>query len=173
MELCSAICHSLYLVSKALHVRRSAHEAVSHLFCNMEEASDYIHRACQCPIILMILSVFEGTAQSTKWARYKGIICQKKLLWQFYSIYRTAPNSFPSPKPTKTHQPKHPTRNRNRLSKSHALLDLGNGESRVQALGASPAAVQNGVATVQAHAVVESVHALGGLLVTGVGDPAV
>ena len=61
----------------------------------------------------------------------------------------------------------------NHLSESHALLDLGNGESRVEALGAGPAAVQNGVATVQAHAVVEAVHALGSPLVTGVGDPAV
>jgi hypothetical protein len=60
-----------------------------------------------------------------------------------------------------------------RLSESHALLDLGNGKSRVQALGASPAAVEDGVATVQAHAVVEAVHTLGSLLVTRVGDPAV
>lgn len=60
-----------------------------------------------------------------------------------------------------------------RLSEGHALLDLGNGESRVETLGAGPAAVQNGVATVQAHAVVEAVHALGGPLVTRVGDPAV
>lgn len=60
-----------------------------------------------------------------------------------------------------------------RLSEGHALLDLGNGESRVEALGAGPAAVQDSVATVQAHAVVEAVHPLGGPLVTGVGDPAV
>jgi hypothetical protein len=53
------------------------------------------------------------------------------------------------------------------------LLDLGDGESRVEALRASPAAVQDSVATVQAHAVVEAVHALGGLLVTRVGNPAV
>jgi hypothetical protein len=59
------------------------------------------------------------------------------------------------------------------LSESHALLDLGDGESRVEALRASPAAVQDSVATVQAHAVVEAVHALGGLLVTRVGNPAV
>jgi hypothetical protein len=59
------------------------------------------------------------------------------------------------------------------LSEGHALLDLGDGESRVKALGAGPAAVQDSVATVQAHAVVEAVHALCGLLVTRVGDPAV
>jgi hypothetical protein len=60
-----------------------------------------------------------------------------------------------------------------RLSERHALLDLSNGQSRVQALGASPAAVQDGVATVQAHAVVEAVHTLSSFLVTRVGDPAV
>ena len=59
------------------------------------------------------------------------------------------------------------------LSESHALLDLGNGESRVQTLGACPGAVENGVAAVDGHAVVESVLALLRLLVTGVGDPAV
>ena len=60
-----------------------------------------------------------------------------------------------------------------RSSESHALLDLGDGKSRVEALGASPAAVEDSVATVQAHAVVEAVHALGGPLVTGISDPAV
>jgi hypothetical protein len=51
------------------------------------------------------------------------------------------------------------------------LLDLGNGATRVQALGASPRAVENSVATVDAHAVVESGLALEGLLVTGIGQP--
>jgi len=60
-----------------------------------------------------------------------------------------------------------------RLCKSHALLDLSNRQRRVQPLGAGPAAVQDGVATVQAHAVVESVLALRRLLVSAVGDPAV
>lgn len=104
--------------------------------------------------------------------RYKGIICQKKLLWQFYSIYRTAPKQRPlESQNTLVNQNIH--LRQERLSESHALLDLGDGESRVEALGAGPAAVEDGVATVQAHAVVEAVHALGGPLVTRVGDPAV
>lgn len=59
------------------------------------------------------------------------------------------------------------------LSESHALLNLGNGERRVKTLGAGPAAVEDSVAAVQAHAVVEAVHALSGLLVARVGNPAV
>lgn len=59
------------------------------------------------------------------------------------------------------------------LSKGHALLDLSNRKCWVQSLRACPAAVQNGVASVQAHAVVEGVLSLGSLLVTGVGNPAV
>jgi hypothetical protein len=53
------------------------------------------------------------------------------------------------------------------------LLGLGDRKTRVQALGASPCAVENSVATVDAHAVVESGLALGGALVTGIGQPAV
>lgn len=53
------------------------------------------------------------------------------------------------------------------------LLGLGNRTTRVQTLGAGPCAVENGVATVDAHAVVESSLALGGALVTRVGQPAV
>lgn len=53
------------------------------------------------------------------------------------------------------------------------LLDLRNGATRVQALGAGPRAVEDSVAAVDAHAVVEIVFALGGLLVTGIGQPAV
>lgn len=60
-----------------------------------------------------------------------------------------------------------------RLRESHALLDLGDGQRRVEALRARPRAVENGVATVQAHAVVQSIPALSELLVTGIGDPAV
>lgn len=56
---------------------------------------------------------------------------------------------------------------------SHHLLDLRNGPCGVQALGAGPRAVENGVATVHAHAVVESGLTLGGLLVTGIGQPTV
>ena len=51
------------------------------------------------------------------------------------------------------------------------LLDLGNCATGVQTLGASPCAVENGVATVDAHAVVESGLALGGSLVTGIDQP--
>ena len=53
------------------------------------------------------------------------------------------------------------------------LLDLRNGQSRVQPLGASPRAVENGVATVHTHAVVQRRLALGFLLVTRVGQPPV
>jgi hypothetical protein len=60
-----------------------------------------------------------------------------------------------------------------RLGEGHALLDLGNCQRRVQSLGACPRAVKNGVATVQAHAVVEGFLALSHLLVSRVGDPAV
>jgi hypothetical protein len=59
------------------------------------------------------------------------------------------------------------------LRESHALLDLRNSQRGVQSLGARPRAVENGVASVQAHAVVQGVLALGLLLVSGVGDPAV
>lgn len=59
------------------------------------------------------------------------------------------------------------------LSEGHALLDLSNGQSRVETLWTGPRAVEDGVATVQTHAVVESILALGSALVTGVGDPAV
>jgi hypothetical protein len=59
------------------------------------------------------------------------------------------------------------------LRESHALLDLRNGQRRVQALGARPRAVENGVASVQAHAVVQRILALGPLLISRVGDPAV
>lgn len=55
----------------------------------------------------------------------------------------------------------------------HALLDLGNREAGVEALGACPGAVENGVAAVQAHRVVEGVLALGSPLVTGIDQPAV
>jgi hypothetical protein len=59
------------------------------------------------------------------------------------------------------------------LCESHALLDLRNSQRGVQSLGARPRAVENGVASVQAHAVVQGVLALSLLLVSGVGDPAV
>lgn len=59
------------------------------------------------------------------------------------------------------------------LGEGHGLLELSNGESRVETLGTCPGAVQNGVAAVQRHGVVEGVLAGGGSLVTRVGDPAV
>jgi len=57
--------------------------------------------------------------------------------------------------------------------KSHALLDLGNRQAGVEALGACPGAVENGVAAVQAHRVVEGVLALGSPLVAGIDQPPV
>jgi hypothetical protein len=59
------------------------------------------------------------------------------------------------------------------LGKGHGLLELGNGQSRIEALGTCPRAVENGVAAVQRHGVVESVLASGGSLVTRIGNPAV
>jgi len=59
------------------------------------------------------------------------------------------------------------------LSESHALLDLSNRQRRVETLGARPRAVKDGVASVQAHAVIKGVLALRLLLITRVGDPAV
>jgi len=53
------------------------------------------------------------------------------------------------------------------------LLGLGDRATGVQTLGAGPCAVENGVATVDAHAVVESGLALGLALVTRVDQPAV
>jgi hypothetical protein len=56
---------------------------------------------------------------------------------------------------------------------SHLLLDLGNGQARVETLGAGPCAVKNGVATVQAHRVVQSILPLGLPLVSGINQPPV
>jgi hypothetical protein len=53
------------------------------------------------------------------------------------------------------------------------LLDLGNGETRVKTLRAGSRAVENGVASVQAHRVVERGLALSNLLVTRIGEPSV
>jgi hypothetical protein len=61
----------------------------------------------------------------------------------------------------------------NLLGESHALLDFGNCQCWVQSLGARPRAVENRVASVQAHTVVERILSLGLLLVSRVGDPAV
>ena len=57
--------------------------------------------------------------------------------------------------------------------KRHLLLDLRDRLARVQALGADAGAVEDGVASVQTHAVVQHGFALGLVLVAGVGEPAV
>lgn len=58
-------------------------------------------------------------------------------------------------------------------SKGHILLDLLDRLGRVQALGTRSRAVEDGVASVQAHAVVEHLASLGVALVAGVVEPAV
>ena len=77
-----------------------------------------------------------------------------------------APNPSPSPSTN-------PALSSSQSSESHTLLDLSDSQRRVQALGARSRAVEDGVASVQAHAVVERILALGRLLVSRVGDPAV
>lgn len=70
---------------------------------------------------------------------------------------------------------KHPTPllpDQHRLE-SQLLLDLRNGQTRVQSLRARPRAVEDGVAAVHAHRVVERGLALHLLLVAGVGEPSV
>ena len=57
--------------------------------------------------------------------------------------------------------------------KRHLPLDLGDGQARVEALGACPGAVEDGVATIQAHRVVEGVLALRRALVARVDEPTV
>ena len=59
------------------------------------------------------------------------------------------------------------------LMSRHHLLDLRNRTRRVQTLGAGSRAVQDGVAPVHAHAVVERRLALGRLQVTRIGQPPV
>lgn len=58
-------------------------------------------------------------------------------------------------------------------AKSHLLLDLGNGLAGVETLGAGPRAVENGVAAVQAHGVLELALARRRALVSGVDQPPV
>ncbi len=55
----------------------------------------------------------------------------------------------------------------------HLLLNLGNGLARVQALGTGTRAVENSVAAVQAHVVLEVGLAFALALVARVGQPAV
>lgn len=56
---------------------------------------------------------------------------------------------------------------------SHTLLDLCDCQRRVQTLGAGPTAIENGMAPVQAHAVVQGILAFSGPLVSRVCYPAV
>jgi len=53
------------------------------------------------------------------------------------------------------------------------FLDLGDGFARVQTLGAGLGAVHDGVAAIDRERVLQLVQALGGMLITGVDDPAV
>ena len=57
--------------------------------------------------------------------------------------------------------------------KRQTLLDLSNGERWVETLGAYSRAVENGVASVQAHAVVQSLLPLLCALVSAIGEPSV
>lgn len=59
------------------------------------------------------------------------------------------------------------------VAQSHRLLDLSNCQTGVQALGAGSGAVENGVAAVQAHGVLEVGLALGLALISRVDDPSV
>jgi len=60
-----------------------------------------------------------------------------------------------------------------RFLKSHLLLDFRNRQARVQALRARPRAVQNGVTSVQTHAVIQSGLTLLLLRVSRVSNPSV
>ena len=60
-----------------------------------------------------------------------------------------------------------------RSANSHILLDLSNGTSGVQTLGACPCAVENGVAAVQRKRVLELLATLGAMRITRVSHPAV
>lgn len=55
----------------------------------------------------------------------------------------------------------------------HVLLDLGNGLTGVEVLGASPGAVHDGVASVEGESVLELLSSLLAEVVTGVGHPSV
>lgn len=57
--------------------------------------------------------------------------------------------------------------------KGHRLLDLRNCLARIQPLRARSRAVQDRVASVQAHAIVQHLFPLGLVLVAGIGEPAV
>lgn len=59
------------------------------------------------------------------------------------------------------------------LGQGHALLDLSNGKTGVQTLGAGSRTVHDGVASVQTHGVLETGTAGSASLVTGVNHPSV
>lgn len=59
------------------------------------------------------------------------------------------------------------------VAESHLLLDLGDRLAGVETLGAGSGAVEDSVATVQAHRVLEVVLALCRALVTRIGEPSV
>ena len=58
-------------------------------------------------------------------------------------------------------------------SHRHSLLDLGNSLSGVEALGACSCAVENGVASVQAHGVLKVNLSLTLALISRIGQPTV
>jgi hypothetical protein len=58
-------------------------------------------------------------------------------------------------------------------SKRHILLDLRNRLRGIEALRASPRAIENGVTPVQAHAVIQHLLSLGVAFVARVVEPAV
>lgn len=60
-----------------------------------------------------------------------------------------------------------------RLVSSHHVLDLGNSCTRLKTLGASLAAVHDGVASVNRHLVLKSFTTLSTKLITRVNHPAV
>jgi hypothetical protein len=59
------------------------------------------------------------------------------------------------------------------LRNGQLLLDIRDSKSWIQALGARTRAVQDGVTTVHAHAVIEGVQALSRLLVPRISEPAI
>ena len=125
---------------------------------------------CHCDKVNSDHAGDQGTVYISTIARYSGPIPPTPRHFSSPQSLSTNQNSYtdsPPPFPLIT-SPSPPL-----YLKSHRLLDLGNRQAGVEALGARPGAVENGVAAVQAHRVVEGVLALGRLLVAGVDQPAV
>src|SRR5262245_55958703 len=59
------------------------------------------------------------------------------------------------------------------LPRHHQLLDLGDGLSRIEMLGAGIGAVHDGMAAIEPERILEIVEALAGRLIAAVGDPAI